>query len=261
VGAEVAAARTVLGCDAAIITPAFPSMRRTVSAGFLRVEGAPFEPIHLPSNLRLEGCRHVTPLDVSEALRSGAPFVSVDAACDQDLDCIVAAGMCRGLQILWAGSAGLAAALARTLWDKLVPQPPRAPQPVLFCIGSDHPVTVEQQRRLQTERAAEVLWIPRSGVTAEQIGAGPGALLLSGGDTALAVCRALGAYRIDLIDEIEPGIPFGRLVGGMRDGCLVATKSGGFGTPDSLIKVADFFGGCDRKSQPARHAYRHHFDA
>jgi uncharacterized protein YgbK (DUF1537 family) len=67
------------------------------------------------------------------------------------------------------------------------------------------------------------------------------ALVLSGGDTASLVCRALAVRRIQLADEIVPGIPWGYLSGGAFDGWRVATKSGGFGAPHALIQVADFF--------------------
>ncbi|MGV3240559.1 nucleotide-binding domain containing protein [Streptococcus hyovaginalis] len=35
-------------------------------------------------------------------------------------------------------------------------------------------------------------------------------LVLTGGDTAKAVCRALGVTEMDLYMEIEPGLPFGK---------------------------------------------------
>ncbi|MYA79184.1 MAG: four-carbon acid sugar kinase family protein, partial [Acidobacteriia bacterium] len=36
-----------------------------------------------------------------------------------------------------------------------------------------------------------------------------------------------------------PGIPWGRLEGGLADGTTVVTKSGGFGGPDLLLRVVD----------------------
>jgi len=41
--------------------------------------------------------------------------------------------------------------------------------------------------------------------------------------------------------EVLPGIPWGMLRGGRFDGVLVVTKSGGFGAPDALIRIAEFF--------------------
>jgi uncharacterized protein YgbK (DUF1537 family) len=66
-------------------------------------------------------------------------------------------------------------------------------------------------------------------------------LLLSGGDSASAVCRALEVERIDLEDQIVAGVPWGILKGGLLDGMAVATKSGAFGGEDTLVEVADFF--------------------
>jgi uncharacterized protein YgbK (DUF1537 family) len=59
-----------------------------------------------------------------------------------------------------------------------------------------------------------------------------GGLVLCGGDIAVAACRALGADGIALGGEVEPGVPWGYLVGGERPNLPVITKAGGFGTPD-----------------------------
>ncbi len=62
-------------------------------------------------------------------------------------------------------------------------------------------------------------------------------LILTGGDTALAVCQALEAAAIELHYEFEPGIPVGRLIGGSADGATVLTKSGGFGDVQTLWRA------------------------
>jgi len=59
-----------------------------------------------------------------------------------------------------------------------------------------------------------------------------GALILCGGDIAVATCRALRADGIILGGEVQPGVPWGRLVGGEHPNLPVVTKAGGFGTPD-----------------------------
>ena len=46
---------------------------------------------------------------------------------------------------------------------------------------------------------------------------------------------------IDLMDEVLPGIPYGAIRGGAFDGISIVTKSGGFGAPDALIQVAEYF--------------------
>ncbi|MFO7266038.1 MAG: four-carbon acid sugar kinase family protein [Limnochordales bacterium] len=63
-------------------------------------------------------------------------------------------------------------------------------------------------------------------------------VVATGGDTARALLGALGAKGIDLVAEVAPGIPLGRLHGGRRPGLAVVTKAGGFGGPDALVRAA-----------------------
>jgi len=60
-------------------------------------------------------------------------------------------------------------------------------------------------------------------------------LVLTGGDVALAVCRALGATALSLVAEISPGIPIGRIRGGNHDGLPLVTKAGGFGDEEAIL--------------------------
>jgi D-threonate/D-erythronate kinase len=262
---EIAAVFEAFDCQAAVVCPAFPAMHRLVTRGHLHITTAPdFSPIHLATHL---SSAHLSPAEFDVAISRGARILSCDAECDADLDRIAAEIAALDGQILWAGSAGLASALARLLppAGPRVPKPPR-PGPVLFCIGSDHPVTVAQQRALLdsrntlaldcdagaeqiTEASAHGLHIlfhiPRDRITAEtlcqKLPRGAAALMLSGGDTASLLCRPLGVAAIDLCDEIVPGIPRGILRGGRFDGMPVVTKSGGFGASDALIQIADYF--------------------
>ncbi|MGP8247494.1 MAG: nucleotide-binding domain containing protein, partial [Bryobacteraceae bacterium] len=187
-------------------------------------------------------------------------------------DNIIRAGLGWHRRALFAGSGGLAAALARALR----PQPDarlrtgRAAGPAIFCIGSDHPATLEQEAGLLSRRPAVrldarlaspdevvaglrqskhvVLRMPR-GTTPPAVVRNllfpavqhAGGLLLSGGDTASMVCRAVGVNSIRLVDEVGAGIPFGLLRGGPLDGHTTVTKSGAFGNADALVLVADFF--------------------
>ena len=273
IGVEITAALTAFGYDAAVVCPAFPAMNRMVEAGCLRVAGgADFAPVEIVAHFRAQGverCVHIKHEAIPEAISSGARIVVLDAVCDDDLDRIAAAGLALDFRVLWAGSAGLASALARTLPIRPQSRPRPAPKgPVLFCIGSDHRATVAQQTALVGQRRAllvhaeltnaesiaaaldrgqhVVLRIPCGQASAERLKelvacAHPSALVLSGGDTASRLCRAAGVRRIDLFDEIIPGVPCGVIRGGVFDGISVATKSGGFGRPDALIQVADYF--------------------
>jgi uncharacterized protein YgbK (DUF1537 family) len=65
----------------------------------------------------------------------------------------------------------------------------------------------------------------------------PEGLILTGGDTALHVLTILGASSIMLHGELAPGIPWGVIQGGLADGRIVVTKSGGFGSPDALTRI------------------------
>src|SRR5215470_14506046 len=69
----------------------------------------------------------------------------------------------------------------------------------------------------------------------------PALLVLTGGDTALAVLRALSARRLELDGAPATGLALGRLVRDGRPALTVLTKAGGFGAPDllaSLVKGA-----------------------
>jgi uncharacterized protein YgbK (DUF1537 family) len=64
-----------------------------------------------------------------------------------------------------------------------------------------------------------------------------GGLILTGGDTARAVCRHLGATGFELLAEVEPGVPLGRLVG--QTGLLAVTKAGAFGSEQALVRARE----------------------
>jgi D-threonate/D-erythronate kinase len=273
-GMEIRAALDAFACEAAVITPALPVMGRVVEGGRLRVNSYPgFVAVEVPALIESQGrvrCAHVKPGGVAQALASGAKFVSTDAICDADLERVAAEILALHRTVLWAGSSGLASALARQLEpaarDRQTARPD--PGPVLLCIGSDHPVTAAQQARLLRKRSSSlvdaetasadcvagklacgehvVLRIPRGRVAPERIGtllrgARAAGLFLCGGDTASAVVQALGVGSIRLRQEIVPGIPWGFLRGGKLADVAVATKSGGFGDTDSLLQVVDFF--------------------
>lgn len=62
-------------------------------------------------------------------------------------------------------------------------------------------------------------------------------LVLTGGSTAVAVSRALGASGIRLQGEVETGVPVGTLIG--SGPYTVVTKAGGFGGPDTLVGAVE----------------------
>jgi uncharacterized protein YgbK (DUF1537 family) len=68
----------------------------------------------------------------------------------------------------------------------------------------------------------------------------PAGMVLTGGDAAAAVCRELGVEALRLGGEVQPGIPWGILEGGMLPGSRVVTKSGGFGDETALWSCCQF---------------------
>lgn len=67
-----------------------------------------------------------------------------------------------------------------------------------------------------------------------------GPLILVGGDTAFKVCEETEAKAIQILGEVEPGIPFGRWIGGKLEGHFLVSKAGGFGHKETLCKIFEF---------------------
>ena len=67
-------------------------------------------------------------------------------------------------------------------------------------------------------------------------GISPAGLVLTGGDTAAAVCAALKCTLIRLEGEVEPGMAWGRLENGDLPGLAVVTRAGSFGGPILVIE-------------------------
>lgn len=58
-------------------------------------------------------------------------------------------------------------------------------------------------------------------------------MVLTGGATALAVCRGLGVESMEITEEVQPGVP----VLALSNGVKAVTKAGGFGSGDALIEA------------------------
>ncbi|OWV74492.1 hypothetical protein ATY76_28360 [Rhizobium sp. R339] len=66
-------------------------------------------------------------------------------------------------------------------------------------------------------------------------------LFLTGGDTAESVLSELEISSLELLGEVEPGIPVGRTTG--PHPVHIITKAGGFGSPRILLKSAELLRG------------------
>ncbi len=216
---------------------------------------------------------------------SAMNVLTFDAVSDSDLDAAIAAASLLRRRILWVGSAGLARRLAGQTaqrsgqhnYRQARPRSPvDSPKGILLAIGSDHPATLAQMNSLagrggivtahpvsaDLPRTVDSLRLGRAVILRVEPGPGSAAELrgfldrldlqkirgfvLSGGDTASLVCAALHANSIRMEGEISDGFPWGTVGGGPAHGVPVATKSGGFGQADALIRAVDFLCGCER---------------
>lgn len=65
-------------------------------------------------------------------------------------------------------------------------------------------------------------------------------IIATGGDTGSCVLESLGLDRIDLVEEVMLGIPYGVASGTKGKKVKIVTKSGGFGKEDALIKLFEY---------------------
>ena len=70
-----------------------------------------------------------------------------------------------------------------------------------------------------------------------------GGLFLTGGDIAIDTCRILDVLALRIAEELQPGIPGGRIIGGACDGHWIVTKAGGFGDEDALLDALAYLHG------------------
>ncbi len=246
VAAEVAAALEASGRERAVVAPAFPAAGRTTDGGVQFLDGAPI------GDLR--------------ALLAGIDADVADARTDADLDAVVRE-IRDPASVLWVGTAGLARALADAHPGAGFDPPPEAAATrTLVVVGSTSAVARAQADRL--EAAGVPVAVPAPGAAARvraaldargvcllrpaggeapdrivrslaevaaQAADGRTTLVLTGGHTAIAVARRLGATGLSVERELEPGVVAGRLIGPVP--LRVVTKAGGFGGPDALLRA------------------------
>jgi uncharacterized protein YgbK (DUF1537 family) len=268
-GAETIAAVEASGAVLALVAPAFPQAERTVHSGILSVRDCSGQDSRIAlrdqfaglDSERLDILRTGSETDlllaIGRAIANGIQILLCDTDTQEDLLRLAAAGCQLRQPILWAGSAGLARALASTLPAVLPEEPRRRTRPqgrTLLFTGSPHPVTQLQLSHLEKQPSIKDHAVIRidCGATSRQeirnaFAAEPVSdLILTGGDTAMFVLQSLEASSIGLAGELAPGIPWGLVAGGIADGCMVITKSGGFGDRDALARALEF---CARRSQ------------
>ncbi len=197
-------------------------------------------------------------------------FIVCDGRTDADLEATGEALGLAGRPLLLAGTGGFAGLWARRLGLPPGPAPPALPR-VGRCLvagGSMHPASREQVRMAQAA-GLPVCYLDAQPdqVVAESLAAGPwaclatsggsmpgvsariggivretfrvnpfDALVVFGGSTAVAILGALGVAGVRSIGELLPGIPTSLARWQGRD-ILLVTKAGGFGEPDTLIRI------------------------
>jgi uncharacterized protein YgbK (DUF1537 family) len=75
-----------------------------------------------------------------------------------------------------------------------------------------------------------------------------GALIATGGETARALLPAFGASALQLVSEIEPGVPLSIAIG--RRALPVVTKAGAFGSPEALLRCYSALAKARRETPP-----------
>lgn len=254
-----------------IAAPAFPDGGRVTRNGRQWVQGIPVAESDFSRDVRSP----VKDDRVASCFAGLDADVAIyDAETNADLDKVVARHA-DDPDLIWVGSPGLAAALARCYQPlRVVHQPPLSASRVLVVVGSLHSVNKNQIDALMMRGAQCVIAEPATTMTAARLTAAlsstPVAILatnrtveatitpdqlaqkvaeivaacqqhfnglvVSGGDTARRIVDHLDGSGIRLIGETEPGIPVGMLTA--HASMPFITKAGGFGGRDSLVIAA-----------------------
>jgi 2-keto-3-deoxygluconate permease len=68
----------------------------------------------------------------------------------------------------------------------------------------------------------------------------PRGIVLTGGDTAINVSRALNVSGTSISDEIQPGIPCGYFLEDAYKDIMIVSKAGGFGREDAILDILGY---------------------
>jgi D-threonate/D-erythronate kinase len=319
IGAELEVMMHALELKFAVICSVFPENMRFGVGGYLLVDGRllhhtamardPASPIDagylpdlltrqtrlpvalLPINLIESGTDSVQHY-IKEKIKTGPCLFIADATESDHLDTIAAIGSKDLPPFIFAGSAGLSAAILRQQEQTERGSSP----PILSVIGSVHPKSIAQIDKLIETYNISQIYVPwealldsnlkaleplcaaavdllsrrqdlvirtcrgaddaeasvlagkASGKNGAEVAAkvsegiqrvvadilsetAIGGLMVTGGTTALKLLEGLSGEGIEVIQEIEPGVPVGRIVGGKLDDMKILTKAGGFGSP------------------------------
>ena len=272
--AEIDALMRATGMTTALVCPALPAQGRTVIERLVLVDGVPLAETPLALSTEFSAVPSSSVIDLLRAqldrplawipleqTRAGAAGLAskigrlagtvmvADAETDADLDALVDAADASGVAPLLVGAAGLARALACRL--SLLRDDVDTPAGRwLIVAGSRHPMTraqVEAARsaglsvvsapdRLADDRHAiarrlageACAWLEREAFDG---------IAVTGGETARALCKGLGAEDLELLGPPRPGLALARLVSGGHRRLTLLTKACGFGEPDLFASL------------------------
>lgn len=315
---EISAIIDALNPDYVMVAPSFPGNNRSLENGWLLADGEPINalelfrnrcdyPVSLICKNRLDESKERLREWFFEQRESGARVFLADAKSQKDLAEIAELPRIFGENMVFCGSAGLAAELSFTKKQDnkclscTLPASKRQGL-TLVVVGSMHHKTQSQLQTLQSRLELRTVCLDADLVASdckaqidrctlllrELANEGNQALLLrvsagsethgestgaagkkamqitkalagivrrlhkhvkikaiisSGGDTSLAVCSALGIQAIEIMTEIEIGVPVARVINQKAkadNDLLLITKSGGFGTSQVFINAIQY---------------------
>ena len=110
--------------------------------------------------------------------------------------------------------------------------------------SSAEPASVKAvQDRLGREAAGTLVERTLAAIARDLVATGTTRLIVAGGETSGAVVNGLGVTALEIGPEIDPGVPWTRVVGWNGDqtsrgrDLVMALKSGNFGAPDFFVKA------------------------
>lgn len=110
-----------------------------------------------------------------------------------------------------------------------------AERPFLLYSSDDPAEVASVQARLGRDKAGEIVEHAFAQIARLLSQGGVTRLLVAGGETSGAVVQGLGIRTLEIGPEIDPGVPWTRVVDGPD--MAIALKSGNFGAPDFFLKA------------------------
>ena len=253
VGPETQAIAQILQSTRIVAAPAVPDQGRIVRRG------------------QVEGMGIDKALDVA-ACFVGLPFAVSVPDSETDFDLVGVAKTWRPRDgKLFVCARGLAVAFAERLSKRIASKKFIVVLPMIMAIGSRDPVTLKQVSILRAKAgnfivvdapqgqmpdhigdgplkvficSGEMVKSPNvvaeifaQSITSEVIRTRPSTLFLTGGDTAVAVLRALECRILQVCGEAAPGLPWFEIHLGGGHRITTISKSGGFGDPGILSRL------------------------